>query len=119
MRVALPGASISVVSEPRAVATGSCAQLNINSYFVNYFLIRSHPPPQAGCPLGDPGPLAVLTRFVATITFNYTLWSMFLVLSLGNFDSHVVWKAIMTTLALLSWVALIAGSAMGQAPSGP
>ena len=25
----------------------------------------------------------------------------------------------MTTLALLSWVALIAGSAMGQAPSGP
>ncbi len=25
-------------------------------------MIRSHPPPQAGCPLGDPGPLAVLTR---------------------------------------------------------
>src|SRR5213078_3522278 len=36
-----------------------------------------------------------------------------------KFDSHVVWKAIMTTLALLSWVALIAGSAMGQALSGP
>jgi hypothetical protein len=25
-------------------------------------LIRSHPPPHAGCPRGDPGPLAVLTR---------------------------------------------------------
>jgi hypothetical protein len=25
-------------------------------------MIRSRPPPQAGCPLGDPGPLAVLTR---------------------------------------------------------
>src|SRR2546422_11477898 len=25
-------------------------------------MIRSHPPPQAGCPLGDPGPLAVLTQ---------------------------------------------------------
>src|SRR5207237_7447754 len=60
MRVALPRASISVVSEPRAVATGSGAQLSINSYFVNYFLIRSLP-------------LAVLTRFVATITFSYTL----------------------------------------------
>src|SRR5437016_5210633 len=36
-----------------------------------------------------------------------------------KFDSHVVWKAIMTTLALLSWVVLIAGSAIGQAPSGP
>src|SRR6266487_3084980 len=60
MRAALPGTSISVVSEPRAVATGSCAQLSIDSYFVNYFLIRSLP-------------LAVLTRFVATITFNYTL----------------------------------------------
>src|SRR6266480_6808809 len=59
MRVALPGASINVVSEPRALATGSCAQLSINSYFVDYFLIRSLP-------------LAVLTR-VATITFNYTL----------------------------------------------
>src|SRR5437868_8156920 len=64
-------ASISIVSEPRAVATGSYAQLSINSYFVSYFLIRSHPPPQAGCPLGDPGPLAVLTRFVATLTFNH------------------------------------------------
>jgi hypothetical protein len=27
-------------------------------------LIPSHPPPQAGCPLGDPGPLRVLTRYV-------------------------------------------------------
>jgi len=25
-------------------------------------MIRSHPPPQAGCPLGDPGPLSVLTQ---------------------------------------------------------
>ena len=49
MRAALPGASISIVSEPRAVATGSYAQLGINSYFVSYFLIRSLP-------------LAVLTR---------------------------------------------------------
>ncbi len=24
-------------------------------------LTRSHPPPHAGCPRGDPGPLAVLT----------------------------------------------------------
>src|SRR5438034_3602104 len=60
MRAALPGASISIVSEPRAVATGSYAQLSINSYFVSYCLIRSLP-------------LAVLTRFVATLTFNYTL----------------------------------------------
>ena len=30
-------ASISVVSEPRAVATGSYAQLSINTYFVSYF----------------------------------------------------------------------------------
>src|SRR6266568_9532496 len=59
MRGALAGASISTVSEPRAVATGSYAQLSINSYFVSYFLIRSLP-------------LAVLTRFVATLTFNYT-----------------------------------------------
>ncbi|PYS58317.1 MAG: hypothetical protein DMF74_24110 [Acidobacteria bacterium] len=59
MRVAQPAASISVVSEPRAVATGSYAQLSINTYFVSYFLIRSLP-------------LAVLTRFVATLTFNYT-----------------------------------------------
>ncbi|PYS56560.1 MAG: hypothetical protein DMF74_28335 [Acidobacteria bacterium] len=45
------------MSEPRAVATGSYAQLGINSYFVSYFLIRSLP-------------LAVLTWFVATLTFN-------------------------------------------------
>jgi len=25
-------------------------------------LIRSHPPPHAGCPHGDPGPLPVLYR---------------------------------------------------------
>src|SRR5947209_5952189 len=37
MRAALPGPSISIVSEPRAVATGSYAQLSINSYFVSYF----------------------------------------------------------------------------------
>src|SRR6059036_3739033 len=54
------GASISVVSEPRAVATGSYAQPSINTYFGSYCLIRSLP-------------LAVLTRFVATLTFNYTL----------------------------------------------
>src|SRR6266496_1806968 len=59
MRAALSGASISVVSEPRAVATGSYTQLGINSYFVSYCLIRSLP-------------LAVLTRFPATLTFNYT-----------------------------------------------
>src|SRR2546426_673442 len=53
MRAAQPGASISVVSEPRAVATGSYAQLSINTFFVSYCLIRSLP-------------LAVLTRFVAT-----------------------------------------------------
>src|SRR5881628_3013460 len=53
------GASRSV-SEPRAVATGSYAQLSINTYFVSYCLVRSLP-------------LAVLTRFVATLTFN-TSW---------------------------------------------
>src|SRR5260370_38618347 len=37
------GASISVVSEPRAVATGSYAQLSINTYFGSYCLIRSLP----------------------------------------------------------------------------
>src|SRR3989442_15246338 len=26
------------------------------------FMIGSHPPPHAGCPRGDPGPLAVLTQ---------------------------------------------------------
>src|SRR6266487_4457158 len=56
MRAALPGTSISVVSEPRAVATGSYAQLSINTYFVSSFLIRSLP-------------LAVLTQFVATLRF--------------------------------------------------
>ena len=30
-------------------------------------MIRSHPPPQAGCPLGDPGPLAVLFQAVLFI----------------------------------------------------
>ena len=47
------------MSEPRAEATGSYAQLSINTYFVGYCLIRSLP-------------LAVLTRFVATFIFNYT-----------------------------------------------
>src|SRR6266446_1008635 len=59
MRGALPGASISVASEPRAVATGSYAQLSINTYFGSCCLIRSLP-------------LAVLTLFVATRIFNYT-----------------------------------------------
>jgi len=27
-------------------------------------LTRSHPPPHAGCPRGDPGPLPVLTRML-------------------------------------------------------
>src|SRR5437016_7973303 len=39
-----------IVSEPRAVATGSSNPANIG-----FAQIRSHPPPQAGCPLGDPG----------------------------------------------------------------
>jgi len=45
------------VSEPRAVATGSYAQLSQNLYFVSLCLIRSLP-------------LAVLTRLVATLTFS-------------------------------------------------
>jgi len=43
------GPSSNVVSEPRAVATGSYAQLSQNLYFVSFCLIRSLP-------------LAVLTR---------------------------------------------------------
>src|SRR5438128_1789642 len=34
-------------------------------------MIRSHPPPQAGCPLGDPGPLAVLTHSVDSLEHNH------------------------------------------------
>src|SRR2546425_9505783 len=37
---------------------------------VRYRTIRSHPPPQAGCPLGDPGPLAVLTRTLKCWLFS-------------------------------------------------
>src|SRR5229473_8193568 len=40
-----------VVSEPRAVAKGSYIQVEHS--------IRSLPPPHAGCPRGDPGPLPV------------------------------------------------------------
>ena len=72
VRPTLRRPSISVVSEPRAVATGSYAQLSKKLHFASYCVIRSHPPPRAGCPLGDPGRLAVLTRLVATLTFNYT-----------------------------------------------
>src|SRR6266571_740068 len=43
-----------LVSEPGAVAMGSSIQVEC--------LIGSHPPPHAGCPRGDPGPLPVLTR---------------------------------------------------------
>src|SRR5205823_2715069 len=52
--------TVASVSEPRAVATGSRVT-NPHSAIRNR-QIRSHPPPQARCPLGDPGPLAVLTR---------------------------------------------------------
>ena len=52
-------------SEPRAVATGSYAQLEqraaLSVWSFRSEMIRSHPPLQAACPLGDPGPLAVLT----------------------------------------------------------
>src|SRR5947207_380741 len=38
----------------------------IHSFFqairFRFQMIRSHPPPHAGCPRGDPGPLAVLTH---------------------------------------------------------
>src|SRR2546425_2319817 len=49
-----------LVSEPRAVATGSYAQLSQNLYFVSLCLIRSLP-------------LAVLTQLVATRTSNAPL----------------------------------------------
>src|SRR6267142_5612907 len=45
-------AYLNLVSEPGAVATGSNNSTGAT--------IRSHPPPHAGCPRGDPGPLAVL-----------------------------------------------------------
>ncbi len=51
--------SISGVSEPRAVATGSYAHLRKKLHFAGHCVIRSLP-------------LAVLTRLVATLTFNYT-----------------------------------------------
>src|SRR5438045_787561 len=64
---------VRVVSEPRAVATGSrtqCFHVRLVSERGCEYdqlktveqLIRSHPPPHAGCPRGDPAPLAVLTR---------------------------------------------------------
>src|SRR6266567_2407572 len=59
VRATLRRPSISVVSEPRAVATGSYAQLSKKLHFASYCVIRSLP-------------LAVLTRLVATLTFNYT-----------------------------------------------
>src|SRR5438270_12714112 len=34
-------------------------------------MIRSQPPPQAGCPLGDAGPLAVLPHLVDSLEDNY------------------------------------------------
>jgi len=38
-------------------------------------MIRSHPPPQAGCPLRDPGPLAVLTLERSTeVSILTTVW---------------------------------------------
>src|SRR6266567_8937426 len=63
VRATLRRPSISVVSEPRAVATGSYAQLSKKLHFASYCVIRSLP-------------LAVLTRLVATLTFNYTLGSL-------------------------------------------
>jgi len=44
-------------SVPGAVATGSQLTARIE---IARMVTRSHPPPQAGCPLGDPGPLPVL-----------------------------------------------------------
>src|SRR5437016_561832 len=49
--------------------------------------IRSHPPPQAGCPLGDPGPLAVLTRFVALQSVSS--WTFSVRRELGSLRSLV------------------------------
>ena len=55
------------VSEPRAVATGTYyvpltkpRQSLHPVLFQVAFMIRSHLPPQAGCPVEGPGPLAVL-----------------------------------------------------------
>jgi len=57
-------------TEPGAVATGSGLGINknhrspgtpvYNDGELNPAQTRSHPPPHAGCPRGDPGPLPVL-----------------------------------------------------------
>jgi len=60
MKLALQGIDFIPVMEsvPGAVATGS--QL-IQTIEIARMVTRSHPPPHAGCPRGDPGPLPVLT----------------------------------------------------------
>src|ERR1700675_4037819 len=63
---AATGAQASSLAFPRRrdnAATGTAALQST----------RSHPPPQAGCPRGDPGPLAVLTSSAPTELGNPTL----------------------------------------------
>src|SRR5438128_8128262 len=58
LRAALSPNPLRMRSVPRAVATGSPPIARIK---IARIVTRSHPPPHAGCPRGDPGPLPVLT----------------------------------------------------------
>jgi len=81
VRATLQRPSIRVVSEPRAVATGSYAQLSKKLHFAGYCVIRSLP-------------LAVLTRLVATLTFNYTqCWFASILMLDGVANDWVVARA--------------------------
>src|SRR5437588_10727585 len=67
-------------------------------------MIRSHPPPQAGCPLEDPGPLAVLTplpwhmlayvvaSFISGIDFGLKLFRLRFhrPVNMRRYEGHVV-----------------------------
>src|SRR5229473_2514358 len=47
-------------------------------------MILSHPPPHAGCPRGDPGPLPVLTRDDRTMLIEYATENGIAVLTLND-----------------------------------
>src|SRR5207302_9144579 len=49
--------------------------------------IRSHPPPHAGCPRGDPGPLPVLTSFALIQRVSALAVEVAQVLSLDEVES--------------------------------
>ena len=49
------------LSEEVSTGSGSDRVIVLANLTVAWIETRSHPPPHAGCPRGDPGPLPVLT----------------------------------------------------------